>query len=68
MGLARGLPISALKAAEAARNKRDPLGGSKMDYHLKYAHRQAKLLREAIERRQTKLLERGGIVTEEVSQ
>lgn len=30
MGLARRLPISAMKAAEALRNRRDPAGGSRM--------------------------------------
>lgn len=30
MGIGRNLPISAMKAAEALRNKRDPHGGSRM--------------------------------------
>jgi hypothetical protein len=32
LGIARGLPISAMKAAEALRNRRDPAGGSRMEY------------------------------------
>jgi hypothetical protein len=32
LGIARGLPISAMRAAEALRNRRDPAGGSRMEY------------------------------------
>jgi hypothetical protein len=41
MGIGRGLPVSALKAAEALRNRRDPMGGSRMVYLEAIAQRQA---------------------------
>jgi hypothetical protein len=41
LGLARGLPISALKAAEAIRNRRDPHAGSRMVVLERAAQEQA---------------------------
>jgi hypothetical protein len=41
MGLARGLPISVMKAAEAMRNRRDPKGGSRMPQLEAIAQRQS---------------------------
>jgi hypothetical protein len=40
-GVARGLPISAMRAAEALRNRRDPLGGSRATHLEAIAQRQA---------------------------
>lgn len=50
-GIGRGLPISAMKAAEAIRNKRDPAGGSRMPILNAIAHAQQVALRTRIERR-----------------
>lgn len=41
MGLARGLPISALRAAESLRNRRDPDAGSRLKHLEGIAQRQA---------------------------
>lgn len=55
MGIARGMPISALKAAESTRVARDPNGGSRQAAFERIAHRQsearAKARRRADERR-----------------
>jgi hypothetical protein len=41
MGIGRGLPISAMKAAEALRNRRDPAGGSRLAHLEGIAQRQS---------------------------
>jgi hypothetical protein len=41
LGIGRGLPISAIKAAEAIRMKRDPRAGNRMEYFSRIAQRQA---------------------------
>jgi hypothetical protein len=41
IGIGRGLPISAMRAAEALRNRRDPKGGSRMEVLDRIAQKQA---------------------------
>lgn len=41
LGIGRGLPISAMKAAEAVRNRRDPAGGSRLEHLERVAQRQS---------------------------
>lgn len=50
LGIARGLPISALKACEAIRTRRDPHGGSRMAYFELVAQCQHETRRAKIER------------------
>ncbi|MGD9953462.1 MAG: hypothetical protein AB7S87_12870 [Burkholderiales bacterium] len=50
LGIARGLPVSALKACEAIRTRRDPNGGSRVTHFERIAERQHEARRRRIER------------------
>jgi hypothetical protein len=41
LGIGRGLPISAMKAAEQLRNQKDPAGGSRMAYLERIAQQES---------------------------
>ena len=41
LGIARGIPVSALKAVEAARSTGDPQGGARQAFYERLAHQQA---------------------------
>lgn len=63
MGIGRGLPISALKACEAIRTRRDPQGGSRLAYFEAVAQRQHEARRVRIERGIRQKAERASAAT-----
>lgn len=58
MGIGRGLPISAFKAAESARVARDPNGGSRQAVFERIAQRQAEARAKSRQRERDRQLER----------